>query len=381
MTTRSGQYFRSRGLRRTRAVVCLLLGAVLSAHARTEVDVVADFGAVANDGIDDAPAFQDALDYLNSTGGGTLHVPPGRFLFNERVSVEARDWRLTIQGDPLGETELQVDNPDGLFQLTHSTRYPQVNIRDLSITALREAAGTALEVTCPQGGVQEKRVVTLRKLEIRGNGGAEYFNRGIVIGGLYRPLIENCSVVHSTAADMSDSSPNFLPEVGIDVTDCYAPVIERCSVVGARVAYLYDSAENPEDGAVRDCTADYCRVGVRYFHDNGSGGKEETLWINDSDIRARDAGVEVKGRRILHISGNTFRRLSETHPLKDVTIEIVTMGFVTDNTFEGNLDAGRKNVSVLDDVTKYVVIIDNTLSGPFASALYIHPDAQNILSQ
>ena len=57
------------------------------------------------------------------------------------------------------------------------------------------------------------------------------------------------------------------------------------------------------------------------------------------------------------------------------------MGFVVDNTFEGNLDAGRKNVSVLDEVTKYVVIIDNALSGPSASALEIHPDAQNILTQ
>jgi hypothetical protein len=370
------------GLRCKRAASALLLVWAFAAQALVEVDVVADFGAVADNGLDDAPAFQDALEFLKNSGGGTLHIPAGVFLFDSQAAVSLGDWKLTIHGDPLGGTELQVDNPDGLFKLIHSSRSPQVNIYDLNITALREAAGTAIEVTCPQGGVQDKRVVTLRNVHVRGrDGGPEYFNRGIVINGLYRPLIEECSVVRTPSADMSDASPNFLTEVGIDVTDCYAPVIERCTVIGARIAYRYDTANEPEDGAVRSSTADYCRVGVRYIFDDGSSQREETFWVNGSDIRARDAGVEVKGRRILNISGNTFRRLSNAHTLKDVTMENVSLGFVMNNTFEGNLDAGRRNVSVLDAATKYVIIIDNVLSGPSASAVEVHPGAQNILTQ
>jgi len=364
-----------------RAAFALLLSWACTAQARVEVDVVADFGAVADDGLDDAPAFQDALEFLKNNGGGTLHIPAGVFLFNARAAMSLGDLKLTIQGDPLGGTELQVDNPDGLFKLAHSVRHQQINVYDLYITALREAAGTAIEVTSPQGGVQDKRVVTLRNIHIRGrDGGPEYFNRGIVINGLYRPLIEDCSVARTPSADMSDTSPNFLTEVGIDVTDCYAPVIERCTVTGADVGCRYDTSNPPEDGAVRDSTMDYCRIGVRYFFANEAGEREETFWVSNSDIRARDAGVEVKGRRILNLSGNTFRRLSASHALKDVTMENVSLGFVMNNTFEGNLAAGRKNVSVLDAASKYIVIIDNTLSGPAASALSIHPSAQNVLT-
>ncbi len=363
-------------------MAALLLTGGVAAQARITVDVVADYGAVPNDSSDDAPAFLNALTALKSAGGGTLDIPAGEFLFLSRVELSVSDWRITIQGDPLGGTELTVDNTNGLFKLTHSARNPQVNIYDLQITALREGAGTAIEVSCPQGGVQEKRVVTMNQVRISGqNGGPEYFDRGIVVSGLYRPLIENCSVTRTTSTDLSDSSPNFMPEVGIDITDCYAPVIESCSVTGADTAYCYNSTNSPEDGALRDSTADYCRTGLRYVFDNGTSQREETLWINDSDIRARDAGVEVKGRRICNIARNTFRRLSDSHALKDVTLESVTLGSVMDNTFEGTLDSGRKNVSVLDSKSNYIIIINNSLSGDSALALDINPSAQNILTQ
>jgi hypothetical protein len=363
-------------------LVVLLFAGVLPAQARIAIDVAADYGAVPDDSADDAPAFLNALTALKNAGGGTLNIPAGEFLFLSQVALSVSDWRITIQGDLLGRTELAVDNTNGLFKLTHSARNPQVNIYDLRITALREGAGTAIEVTGPPGGVQEKRVVTLNNIQICGqDDGPEYFNKGIVINGLYRPLIEECSVTRTTSTDMSDSSPNFLTEVGIDITDCYAPVLENCAVTGADTAYYYSTTNSPEDGALRESTADYCRTGLRYFFDNGTSQREETLWINDSDIRARDAGVEVKGRRICNIARNTFRRLSDSHALNDVTLESVTLGCVMDNTFEGTLDSGRKNVSVLDSKSNYIIIINNSLSGDSGSALDIHPDAQNILTQ
>ncbi|SHE36589.1 Por secretion system C-terminal sorting domain-containing protein [Mariniphaga anaerophila] len=47
-----------------------------------EIAVVTDFGAVADDLIDDTQAFQDAIDYAASQGGGAVVIPKGKFLFN-----------------------------------------------------------------------------------------------------------------------------------------------------------------------------------------------------------------------------------------------------------------------------------------------------------
>jgi len=43
---------------------------------------VTDFGAVANDGLDDAAAFQNAINYVSAQGGGAVNIPSGIFNFN-----------------------------------------------------------------------------------------------------------------------------------------------------------------------------------------------------------------------------------------------------------------------------------------------------------
>lgn len=42
---------------------------------------ITNYGAIANDDIDDTQALQDAIDYASSVGGGAVEVPAGKFLF------------------------------------------------------------------------------------------------------------------------------------------------------------------------------------------------------------------------------------------------------------------------------------------------------------
>jgi hypothetical protein len=363
----------------------LFLVAALCLHGRADFLSlnVLDYGATPSGSVDDAPAFQAAMDDLYDAGGGKLFVPAGSYVFDSCVEITGNNLagarKITVQGEE--GVRLFGNNTNGVFRFTYNTRHQQVNLFDLTFVALIENAGTAVEITSPPGGAQDKRVVTMENITVRSQiGGPQFFNQGIVVTGLYRPLIKNCSVTYTAGSDMSDGSTNFQAAVGIDVSDCYAPVIQNCFAAAVHTAYKYSTVpgSQPEDGAVMDSTADFCRIGVM-FHQN-DGGVEPTFWVTGCDITARDAGVWVKGRRICHVTDNDFRQLSVLHALNDVQFDRVHLAFVLRNTFHGTLAAGRKN-TVIDQDGSYIIIKENTLSGISADALQIDPAATHILTQ
>ena len=154
---------------------------------------VACFGAVADDGRDDSAAFQSALDTLAAAGGGVLHIPPGDWHFSRRVSAALNGGAVLIRGSGQGVSRLIGDNPDGILSLRDETCLWQVTIRDLSLAAARPAAGVAIEVTSPQRGARNYRTLTMRDVDIRGDGlpTTNHFTIGVNATGQWRPLFEN----------------------------------------------------------------------------------------------------------------------------------------------------------------------------------------------
>ena len=175
---------------------------------------------------------------------------------------------------------------------------------------------------------------------------------------------------------MGDASLSFRAEIGFDVSDSYAPVIEDCLATGVGTAYYFVTASNvtPEDGAFRYCTADYCKTGVRFVQ---TVGVEPTLWITGCDLTARDYGAWIVGRRILHITGNTFRQLSEAYALRDIQLDWAHLGVVLDNTFPGSLVGGRKNIAVDADGLD-LIFSGNAYSGGAGDAVQVDPGAVDI---
>jgi hypothetical protein len=57
---------------------------------------VADYGAIADDGQDDTPAFQKALDAARDAGGGIVYAPAGRYTFRGRLTLHSA---VTLRGD------------------------------------------------------------------------------------------------------------------------------------------------------------------------------------------------------------------------------------------------------------------------------------------
>ncbi|MFA6174450.1 MAG: glycosyl hydrolase family 28-related protein [Kiritimatiellales bacterium] len=365
MTVRAGRY--GWVLRRLRLLTSLLiLGSAQGVLAMTNLNVtswspITANNATPNGTADDAPAFQAALIAITNAGGGELYIPAGNYYFNSKVAIaNGESLGITIRGE--AGTAIYVNNTAGFIKLQFKgATTPEVTIRNLTIISLKgsatENAGTAIEVT--GGGLANQRVATVSNVKMRGQmGGPQYFKRGVVVTSCYRPLIANCSFSRTTSTDMSDTSPNFYPDVGFDISDCYAAVIQECSVTGAKTAYLFDGtpARASEDGAIRNSTANYCRTGVHFHEDIGV---EPTFWVTGCDITALSNGVEVINRRICNITDNVFRQLSSSCSLADVKLTNVHLGYVLRNTFPGALTGVRTNV-VVDAASLDVIIKGNT---------------------
>lgn len=378
------------------AVLLTMLAAAIPVPGAVplHVDVTAPpYGAIPNDGLDDSAAFQAALNALKTAGGGYLYVPDGGYMFANLVSVSLSTWNLTIQGQSTGVL-LRSVNSGGVFKFIHSARTAEITIRDLSFVAQNAAggSGTAVDIGIPKGGDQAKRTLTADNIIIRSEvGTSSYFNQGIVATNIFRPLFINCQFSAPTSTtDMSNTSINFKPTCGFDVSRSYGPVFDNCSVIGAATAYLMDhnypsgsdlSLAGPEDGAFRFCTANYCRTGISFTitHPSDPLTREPTLWVRKCTITARDTGVFVKGRRILQINDNTFNQLSTSYGVKDVQLNNVHMGIARNNTFSAGASSGRKNIVVDSNGQDLILGPNFQWSGPTNSVISVDPGATDVL--
>lgn len=67
---------------------------------------VTDFGARPNGLSDAAPAFQAAINFAKSRGGGTVRVPAGKFLIGKRVTIDSS--RIVLKGAGTTRTILTI---------------------------------------------------------------------------------------------------------------------------------------------------------------------------------------------------------------------------------------------------------------------------------
>ena len=372
---------------RTGVVLLAFAGLNYSCPAMLRIDITAPpYNAVPNDGLDDSPAFQAAIDDMLASipRGGYLYVPDGDYHFDSQVYAyitgkEAEG--LTIQGQSTAGTRLVCNNTNGVIWLSHFMRYEDDTVRDLTFVANRAGAGTALRINSTPGGQQSKKVVTLLDLAVTyAAGTTNYFNTGLAVRGVQRPIIKNCSVAAPTTdSDMGDTSPNFLPDFGIDIGDCYSPEVQNCSVSGAHTAYsmVMSGTNDQEDGGFFNSTADYCRIGMVYHIPNNS---RAGFQCNQNNVRARDNGLIINNRRCFHVSENTFRQLSPDYPLVDVRTIDGHVGVIVRNTFVGDLSGGRVNVNI-GAGDKIIIIDGNQLSGSEDSAVMVDPTATEVLVQ
>ncbi|MCF7818694.1 MAG: glycoside hydrolase family 55 protein [Kiritimatiellales bacterium] len=327
----------SRRQKQLKAAWLVVLGVCIQwCGATVPLDITitnAPYGAIPNDGLDDAPAFQRALDDIYTATNGAIFIPSGSYTLDSQVVFRTTTARIvSLRGEGTNSTVIHCTSTNGGFLLT-STNAPRLTVfaRDMALVADRAGAGTAFAVISPESGIRQTRALVVENLLITRATATDYFDYGLVVNGQHRGVFRN--VVFEgpePTGDLSDTAPIFKPMVGIRLNGSYGGVFYNCRVSSAATAFEMKS-DAGEGGSYDGCTADYCRIGCDIY----TPGQEPGFSVTDSSIRARDVGVRIERRRIGFLTGNEFSTLpgSDAYPYKDVYLTNVRMIELANNVF------------------------------------------------
>ena len=363
-------------------LVSIFLCQTFTLSAIIDIDITAPpYNAIPNDGQDDSPAFQLALEALRDNNGGRLYIPSGGFAIDMLVSITIKTSDevdgIMIEGEL--NTNLFCRNPDGFLEIFFDKeRHCQVTLKNLSVVAANissssaNSSGTAIKIYHLDPvdgwlGLAEHRAVACTNVKVRNLGSCTdcYFDQGFVVTGLYRPYFINCQFISPiTETDLTTSN---IPTVGFDVEDCYYPSFDNCTVHGSDLAFSMNSdiipSTNPtiippEAGAFKYCKVDKVNTGILAEIKHG---REPTIWVTNCEIKARVLGIRIEGRRIFHITDNAFTKIGSSFKFNDIDAINSSLGFILNNRFLGN-SPNRKNI-IIDEDSNHIIIQSNALSG------------------
>lgn len=299
-----------------RCLTLSILGPALAAvpTAKTATLCLTDFGADATGHRDSASAFARLLRAGAARRHLQIAIPPGRFRLASRVVVRLAgnqtNLGLTISGAGEDTTELLVDNSDGgLLIRGDGINRLSVTVRDLSVVAVREAAGTAVEFALPNPGDHHSRQFTAQNLLVRGERFDQgYFRHGLVIRNAWYPRLENVKVTDRYGPDVADLPDAERMACALTLEDCYSPLVTNCYVWGSLTALTHRAVRSsPEDGIVADSYFVGCARGLVVAPGpDPSRWEEPAFHIRGCHINYRDVGVLLQGVRQAFITECLF---------------------------------------------------------------------------
>lgn len=155
---------------------------------------VKDFGAVADGVTNDSAAFQAALNYASTHGGGRIYIPAGTYVLGTALTYThpSNKAGLTIEGDGEGATFLDYTSTGNMLTINFISQYNIVHI--MGFTATTNGVGTAncivLNQTFAIPDPANTSGSTLSNLMIRGKLGlgqdntSQYWATGIDCNGV-----------------------------------------------------------------------------------------------------------------------------------------------------------------------------------------------------
>jgi autotransporter-associated beta strand protein len=215
-------------------------------HVEIETDVTA-YGAVADDGLDDAEAFHQALTNLVDLGGGTLRVPPGDYEFTSRQVIDLENCTIEIAGYGKGVSVLRCVSADGIWQFDNSTGESSLTVRELTMEPDTGGnAGTALSIGNPSLSTNSA-LCSLSLLHVDFQSAdpfADYFERHVVASGLKNAVFENVFVMGVRGSDW-DNEGWRLSESGFDLSNGDGARFKNCYSKNTRSGYALSDYKGP----------------------------------------------------------------------------------------------------------------------------------------
>lgn len=137
-----------------------------------EVISVKDFGAVGNNIINDTLAFQAALNYLQSIGGGSLYIPTGTYQLTSQLTFvfPGTPHSLHIYGDGPDNTILNFPSTSGV-SIQYNSPFNSMNLENFSMVTGTTNTMTGITITKNDSLYAIGPINTLRNIHFRSNAG------------------------------------------------------------------------------------------------------------------------------------------------------------------------------------------------------------------
>lgn len=242
---------------------------------------ILEFGAIGDGVADDSPAFQAAIDYLDSVGGGELRLPRGTYKLLNGITVggTTAHGAIAIKGSSIWGTKiltnledttvfraLELEDP---MPLGEADRLHFITISDLWMdnTSAANTGAVAIDLSnCTRCNVTKVRMINFES-GVRMIGRAYYneFEKVYIRNGatgFYFALSANSNILLGCQIDsvdsgieITDGAPGFytneirmfspmiegVTDFGIHFNATHDQGVDRCSVYGGRVEG-YDTA-------------------------------------------------------------------------------------------------------------------------------------------
>lgn len=338
---------------------------------------VLTFGATGSGLTDDSEAIQQALTSAGQTTNGVVYLPEGTYLMKSRVSWERLSGDrvqagLAIRGDGAGKTVILIDNEDGGFLFDDFYALTQFQVRDITFLAARPSAGTAVKAGKfgNRTGARNYRCFFGENIVMKGQNPEDYFNIGLDINSIYRPMYMNVIFTGATR-----SGDEYLADAGIMADWCYSTEVEACVVRNAKRGFTHVSDPEiekgaPEGGTFHNCIAENCLIGI----DIDNPGAEPGLAISYNYLKTRDVGLRISRKKFHQIRNNIFEPVLDpaVHVYKDIQTKSCYNGVIHKNIFKryAGVSAAEEERTCIsfDDQdfrqgNKEMVIVNNVFPG------------------
>lgn len=294
--------------------------------------------------VDASSAIQMAFDCFiakivtSDVKSGEIVFSPGMYKLDQRIELvglsntSSDDFEnLVISGVGTQAVTFNVNNDDGGILIDMSNyRTGAVEFRNLKFSSLKNGGGTAIDVSQPAGGNQHRRNFIARDIEITSyNVSSNYFNNGIKLTGVWRPLIEN---VFMTGPFGPNAINQFKTNACFDLTDTYSPAIinSRCWSANIGVNLQGTNAGNPEGITISSSKFVTTNIGINI----ATTGYEPEAFISNNHINSQVRGIILNRRTKAIIDGNLmYNDYTNNSFYQDILVFDAKDVIVTNNTF------------------------------------------------
>lgn len=323
----------------------LILGLVLSVFANEIVPLEKPYSTPINSESSIITINKNNLSNLNSliseaiskSENVKIYIPSGTYELKEpiRINVEKKDMNLSILGDGPELSKLIIKNNFGGILINFQTNGSFVSISNLTLLTGEPSSGDAVFISQPYKGNLHKRNAIIKDIYIANLYNSEnfYFQNGIVLKGVWRPLIENVYITGFFGPKASQNPFDYLKmKTCLTLEDCYSPDVLNSAFWGAEIGIKINSS-------LLKGAAEGFRVANSKIVGNKIGilvdflSKEPEGFITYNHLNNYFTNIYIKNRKFIYIVGNLIYRALKEGPSTDIVLENTNHSIITENVF------------------------------------------------